>query len=853
MFLLAGDWPMPMLRSCALMLLLMAPTTFAAPPPAGRRDLYGDPLPVGAVARMGTVRWYAGYNRINQMALLPGGKFLATVEPDCYSVWDLKSGRRVWGIHDKETPELGIRWHFSANGDRFFCSRAKIAPNQGVESISLELRDTRTGKLLSRVSNLRPELECLASRGDGRMAACVFYPGTIVFWQPGEKSLRTIHLSNMESSASVCAFSRDGKRLYVVLDDGIGQPKLNSEVWSIDIASGKLLSRLKLGPSRCLAIAPNDGTIATLKSSGEVSLYDTDTGQQRRLPVKGDMACANLSFTPNGRTLLGCDHSAELACIWDVATGQLVRRLRLDGLKEVDQWSAVLLSNDCKTVTSAAQRSWICSWDARTGQPLIRVPGHVTGHGELAFSYDGKEIVSQDGEQVHRWDSATGKCLGRVVLKSPAIDPRYLRSWLLAPGGARVAERCSDAIRLYDTRTGKCIREQFGRYETAAWTFTTDGRTLATAGPPRVVTLWDTTAGNYLRRLDLGKKTKRISWICFTPDGNTFATGEDRKVFFWETATAKLRRWVSQPETYPTFADPTFNPAAVFSPDGRYLFTYISDDGSHLGVWDTVSQQEVWRLQEGVRGEGWDHSVVGVSADGRFLAWGDCSGDLRVAEIATGQIIHRFEQRARNFAFSPTGWRLATSRTDEGPILVWDIPTLLRSATPAHTAPCPDTLWSDLASASAMQAHRSLWRLAALPEADALLNRLLRPVEAVPAERLQMLLAGLGNDDFGVREKSERELAEAAESAVESLGETHRMATDLEVRFRVRRLLDRLDACLQERLRDARAVLVLEARATPAARQLLARPATGVAGARLTQEAKAALGRLESAERKIRH
>jgi hypothetical protein len=143
-----------------------------------------------------------------------------------------------------------------------------------------------------------------------------------------------------------------------------------------------------------------------------------------------------------------------------------------------------------------------------------------------------------------------------------------------------------------------------------------------------------------------------------------------------------------------------------------------------------------------------------------------------------------------------------------------------------------------------MTAHRSLWRLAALPQADALLSRRLRPVEPVPADRLRTLIAGLSSADFTTREKVERALGEAGESAADALAEARRHTADLEVRRRAERLLDQLQPRTPERLREARAVLVLEARGTPVARKLLARLAAGVPGARLTQEAKAALKRL---------
>jgi hypothetical protein len=61
--------------------------------------------------------------------------------------------------------------------------------------------------------------------------------------------------------------------------------------------------------------------------------------------------------------------------------------------------------------------------------------------------------------------------------------------------------------------------------------FCTSGRIASGIGVVSLsLELWDTRTGKLLRRFNLGKTTKQISWICFTADGRGFATGEHRKV-----------------------------------------------------------------------------------------------------------------------------------------------------------------------------------------------------------------------------------------------------------------------------------------------------------------------------------
>jgi hypothetical protein len=98
-----------------------------------------------------------------------------------------------------------------------------------------------------------------------------------------------------------------------------------------------------------------------------------------------------------------------------------------------------------------------------------------------------------------------------------------------------------------------------------------------------------------------------------------------------------------------------------------------------------------------------------------------------------------------------------------------------------------------------------------------------------------------------VRERATAALVQVADQAEEALRAALERTHSPEVRQRVRRILGAaLEVDLTpERLRDMRALEVLEQIATPPARQVLAALAHGPAGAALTREARATLRRLE--------
>src|SRR5438132_6294998 len=86
-----------MLRSPLLTFLVLA-LAFTADAGEGQpraKDLYGDPLPPGAVARLGTVRWRHGA-LVTFAAFLPDGKSVVSAGDDGYiRLWEFPSGKEI--------------------------------------------------------------------------------------------------------------------------------------------------------------------------------------------------------------------------------------------------------------------------------------------------------------------------------------------------------------------------------------------------------------------------------------------------------------------------------------------------------------------------------------------------------------------------------------------------------------------------------------------------------------------------------------------------------------------------------------------------------------------------------------
>src|SRR5262245_9959694 len=172
-----------------------------------------------------------------------------------------------------------------------------------------------------------------------------------------------------------------------------------------------------------------------------------------------------VAFTPDGRFALTAAEDRTVR-IWDAATGDTVRILRMPPAPAGGGLTSLALSPDGKTlatggwVTSGRQTDGpIYLLDPDTGRLLRTLSDHVRPVTSLSFGPGGKRLASGslDGT-VRVWDPATGKA--EAVLRGHAAGVFQVA---FAPNGERVASVAMDmTVRLWPAGDGgaeKVLRE----------------------------------------------------------------------------------------------------------------------------------------------------------------------------------------------------------------------------------------------------------------------------------------------------------------------------------------------------------------------------------------------------------
>lgn len=575
-----------------------------------------EPLPAGALARLGTAR-FREPGAVNALAFAPDGKTLAAGVGDCTSVHllDAASGRRVAALRAGSHQVLAVAClpdgKFVIGGDR---------------DGTVRVWDVTSGAVVREL------------HGKG-------YPHTI-------------------------ALSPDGRIVAWPCDRGNGM-QIQGDVRLSLVASGEEVRTLRgaAGSSPALAFAPDGRLLAATGTKGIV-LFDAATGAEVRALPAGRDEVESLAFSPDGAFLAAAAHDVT---VYDVATGKPLRTLVVKEQNAVVR--AVAFSRDGKLLVSGNWDGTEWIWDAASGNELRRLP-HGSQVCALAFSPDGRVLAtgSMDG-LIRLWDPASGERRSDVAERAePVTAAAFSRNdGALALGGGAIRLwdwRGGEAPRELAS----------GLLHTSGLAFTADGKILVAGtledasqrklGAPRVlasaVRRWELPSGAALPSFALGAEARPAAT---SPDGAMLALLEDAGVVLREAASGKALGTLDVRE-----------PVArvVFAADGATIACALVRGGIRLtrlsGGKDLPAPKAAQPIATGLCCETIAPVLaLAFSRDAKTLAIGGVDGRVRLVEVATGNELRGFatiEDAILAVAFAGEG--AVVTGHQSGALRAWD-------------------------------------------------------------------------------------------------------------------------------------------------------------------------------------
>ncbi|MGF1581703.1 MAG: WD40 repeat domain-containing protein [Gemmataceae bacterium] len=850
------------------------------PAKTARLDVFADPLPRGAIARLGTTRW-----RLFESPLLfsEDGKKAIVVG---------RKPRLIDGVTGKTlvTFDIGCRSAFWMPDN----STLLVAGNADSNKSSINglyCLDLKSGRVVRKV---RLEADYVSWSADGQR----FLSGTRLFGS-GWVEVKVWDLKSAE-------VIRVWKKVQ-------GEPWLSPDGKTIGLRTKTTMILRDVG----------DGT--------EVCRWNCTLPK-----IFGTHRSRRFLFSPDGKMVACTDRNG--VTLWDASTGHPFSVGRLGPLLKTgsEPTSSLRFSGDGRYLAAGTRRGDVYLWDLRSGKFLDW--GTQVGQGEpvtvLDFTTDAKMLVSQSYRvpSARRWNITTGK---EIVL--PGANARGVNRVTFSPNGQWIATLgWKEPVSVWDARTGQLVQrfrtqEDFGHSSQTPMVFLPSGQFLA-SGYDHFLSVWDWRKGQLHYQTKGGGPNDPM-----IPDADrsrifctNCALDHDRIVVRFQGKVKEVLgglrgfgcaertqiSWsrlgifdIRQGKIVESFRTNRRYPLSMvwLSPDERTLVG-VTNPPSELYAWDLKRQCQLFRFA-GINTSVWK---VFFSADRRQifvptqrletnrrthivhvyeLASGKKRAELefpwepdllttiaianeRLVAITRGRKIYLIDLLTRKklaeydsgergqvlaLAFSKDGKTIVTGNEDST-ALVWDVSRLVRREKELElTQEELQRCWTDLADTDAGKAYEAVRRLGLSPkETVSHFNEQLKVKKRISQKQIDTLVKQLGSERFTVRDRASQRLLVLDFVAEEALIAVVKDPPSLETSLRARKILQGIREARKrspiplpkEILRGVRAVEVLERIGNREAAVLLGRLSKGLPPTMVTREAQASLRRVEL--RKIR-
>lgn len=587
------------------------------------------------------------YN-IHLVDVSPDTKKIAVSSENTAAVYNTMTGEKLVsldGMPDYEEDghsEYIIAMHFSPD-------------NSAILTASLDgtviIWDAATGKNLKRFIDFMAGLNDAVYSADGKRIATSSHDKYIKIWDPATKEVINEWTTADKQTAKKLAFSADGKKLI-----SINEKNTTLVVW--DVLTGKTTRQINSStvkqPDQIIetyiqeaSFLAGGSRLLVVFNIGLANIIDIATGKIINTINTNSYLHTAITSPDEKKIVTGTD----LITVWNSSNGKKTNELKGN---TVGVGHVAFSPDDKRVVADNAL------WDARMGT-IIKDGNPDKAAGLLAFTPDGKKLITTSNFSVSIWDNFTKKLYWSINRSLPSVQCTNDNKKLLV----RSFEKGITTIEMVDMETGQV----FSKYtepdsDFNFSSFSEDGRKvlLYKQGLNGIFKVIDATTGkkiSYYKQESLHYSTN------FSRDGNYIITGsaDDTIRVLNATTTELVLAFKASDED----GEYSYLKEALFSPDGKKIFALID---TIVKAWSFPAADTLYTLRYH-RGS---VRSLEFSGDGSMAITASWDNTAKIWEVETGRLLAnlRGHDNILYAASFSTDAKKAITTSGDNTIRIWD-------------------------------------------------------------------------------------------------------------------------------------------------------------------------------------
>lgn len=294
---------------------------------------------------------------------------------------------------------------------------------------------------------------------DGKRVVTNCFGETVYVWDTatGQQTGKPIDVKK----ADCLLFGADSDTLIVGNKDG--------KLWTFDLVTGQKKGALLKDPGPVTSAAlSSDAQRMIISGIGSTQVWDLKTGQPVSQKFSHLGPGTAVAFSPDGKSI-AVGGLLKKAFLWDLSPEELPEKSfdhkgNVTSVTFSPDGKLLLTTGDILNVSDSAAKekdSTVHLWDVETGKSLGDAFQHQDSILDLAFSPDGKSVITGSADQTAMiWDFAT-----RRPVAGPLKHEGFVSAVAFSPDGKFVLTVCFDqTVRIWEVAT-LSLSEEAAKYD----------------------------------------------------------------------------------------------------------------------------------------------------------------------------------------------------------------------------------------------------------------------------------------------------------------------------------------------------------------------------------------------------